>query len=138
MRGRLLNDVVRPQQERRRDRQAEGFRRPHVYNQIKSGRLLDGDLARLRPAQNFVDKVRGATPQIREVGSIGHQASLFGVLAIITNCQKSRPQRQRVDLSPIGEEEWVGDNKKSVRTALERVDSRRYVLKSPNFDGGRL
>jgi hypothetical protein len=38
-------------------------------------RLLDGNIAGLRPAQNLVHKIGGAPEQVREVWSIGHETA---------------------------------------------------------------
>jgi hypothetical protein len=46
--GALLDHLIRPLQERRRDRQAEGLRGLEVDDQLKLGRLLDGEVAGLR------------------------------------------------------------------------------------------
>jgi len=40
----LLDNLVSPQQERRRDRQAEGFRRLEVDDELELRRLLDGQI----------------------------------------------------------------------------------------------
>src|SRR5438128_2574601 len=135
--ARSLDDLIRPQQQRLRNREAEGFGGLQINDELEFRWLLDRDFVRLRPAQNLVDKVSGAAPQVRKGGPIGRQASLFGVLPVVTNGRKSRPHRQIVDQSPIGEEQWIGRDKKSVCSALERLDGRRYVLKSPNFEGDR-
>ena len=45
--GRLLNDLIRPQQQRRRDGEAEGLRGLEVDDQFKLGRLLDRQIARI-------------------------------------------------------------------------------------------
>ena len=61
--------------------EAERLGGRQVDDQIELGRLLDREVGRLRPAQNLVDIVGGAPEQVREVRSIGHQASRFDVLA---------------------------------------------------------
>jgi hypothetical protein len=60
-----LNHLVGAQQERLRDRQPERLRRFKIDDEIVLGRLLDRDVAWLRPAQNFVDQLGGAPEQIR-------------------------------------------------------------------------
>src|SRR5437667_4520693 len=72
-----LDHLIRPQQQRRRDREAEGFRRLQVYDELELGRLLDGKFRRLCAFENPVDIVRQAPPNNREgVLSVAHQAAL--------------------------------------------------------------
>src|SRR5262249_24931942 len=56
-------------------------------DEIKFGRLLDGEGGRLRLAQNLVDIVGGAPEQVREIWTIGHQTSRLDVLP--GNCKWS-------------------------------------------------
>jgi hypothetical protein len=57
-----LDHLVSAQQERLGDRDAERFRGRQIDDEIESGRLLDGDAGRFRPAQNLVNKIGGAPP----------------------------------------------------------------------------
>src|SRR5713226_569239 len=50
----LLDDLIRPQQQRSRDRQAEGLRRLEVDDQLEPRRLLDGEVSRPRALENLV------------------------------------------------------------------------------------
>src|SRR2546425_8792175 len=70
----LFDDVVRPPQHRRRDRQAERLRRLEVDDQLELRWLLDGQIAGLRTLENLVHVGRGAPEQVSTVRSIGHQA----------------------------------------------------------------
>jgi hypothetical protein len=56
----LLDKLIGAQQEPFGDREAKRFGSRQVDNEIELGRLFDGDVARLRPAQNLVDIVGGA------------------------------------------------------------------------------
>src|SRR5262245_20256577 len=58
-----------------RNRQAERPSGDKVHDQIKLSRLLDRDIAGLRPAQNLVGQLGGAPEHTCEIWSIGHQAS---------------------------------------------------------------
>ena len=46
-----------------RNGEAERFGGRKIDDEIEFGRLLDRDIAGLRPAQNLVDKIGGATEQ---------------------------------------------------------------------------
>jgi hypothetical protein len=52
--GRLLDQLVGAQQERFRDRQTDRFCRGQIDDKIELGRLLDRQIARLRPAQMWL------------------------------------------------------------------------------------
>ena len=83
-----------------------------IDDEIEFGRLLDREVARLRPAQNLVDIVGGAPEQVREVWSIGHQTSRFDVLPKTVHRRQSRAERQGVDANSVGGYERVGNRHK--------------------------
>src|SRR5262249_204796 len=70
----LLNDLIRPQQ-RRRDREAERFGGLEVDDELELCGLFDGQIGWLGALENLVDVRRSAPKEIRNVRSIGHQAS---------------------------------------------------------------
>jgi hypothetical protein len=53
--AKLLDHLIRPLQERGRDRQAEGLGGLQVDDQLELGRLLDGQVAGLGSFQDLVD-----------------------------------------------------------------------------------
>ena len=73
-----FDHLVGAQQERFRDRQAERLGGREIDDELEFGRLLDRDIAGLRPAQNLVDQLGGAPELIREVWSVGHETAGFG------------------------------------------------------------
>src|SRR5260370_36737137 len=56
--GRALNDLIRPLQERGRDRETESPGGLEVDHQLELRRLLDREVSRLRSSQDFVYIVR--------------------------------------------------------------------------------
>src|SRR3974377_1000931 len=58
-----LDYLVGAQQERFRDREAEGLGGGQIDDELEFGRLLDRDVGGLRPTQNLVDEVGGAPVQ---------------------------------------------------------------------------
>src|SRR5262245_36925521 len=79
-RVKLFDHLVGAGEKGRRDSEAESLRGRKVYDEVELGRLLDRDFAWLRPAQNLIDVVGSAPEQVREVWSIGHQATRFDVV----------------------------------------------------------
>src|SRR5712691_13549178 len=69
----LLDHLVRLQQERGRDREAEGLRGLEVDDQLELRRLLDGKIGGLSALEDLVHIGRGTSIQVREIGAIGHE-----------------------------------------------------------------
>ena len=65
-----FNHLIRPLQERLRDRQAEGLGSFEVDDQLELGGLLDGEVAGLRSFEDLVDVARCATVDVEVVGTI--------------------------------------------------------------------
>ena len=74
--------------------------------------------------------------QVREVWSIGQQASGVDVFAITVNRRQSCAYRQNGKSVPVGRYERVASDIKCVSLTLERLDGGRYVLGAPNFECG--
>src|SRR5215467_5303671 len=73
----LLDHLVRPCQERRRDREAKRLRRLEVDHQLELGGLLDGEVCRLRASEDPVD-ISGCTTEIvRDAYAIRYEAPVF-------------------------------------------------------------
>src|SRR4030095_10685031 len=59
--ARSLDELVGPPQHRRRAREHKPRRRLEVYHQLDLGRLLDGEVGRLRSLEDLVDVGSRAT-----------------------------------------------------------------------------
>ena len=129
----LFDHLVGAQQESFRDFKTERLGGRQIDDEIELGRLLDRDLGRLRPAQNLVDKIGGASIQVQEVRSIGHQPSRFDELSNVEHRRQSRPQCQGVDANSISGYERVVADIKCLRAALERLEGGRNILRAPDF-----
>src|SRR5262245_29492101 len=88
--------------------------------------------------QNLVDKIGGASKQVGNVWSVGHQTSRFDVLPDIVNRRQSRGERQGIDSDPVGDYERVANNIECLRAALERLEGGCDILGSPDFEGGDI
>lgn len=70
---RPLDDLIRPQQQRWWDREAEGLGRFAVEDEPEFRGLLHREIAGFRPSQDPVDVFRGATKHMREIRAVGHE-----------------------------------------------------------------
>src|SRR5215468_4820530 len=70
----LLDDLVRPRQHRRRDREAERLGGLEVDHQLELRRLLDRKVSGLGTLEDLVDVEGGALRQTAQIRSIRHQA----------------------------------------------------------------
>src|SRR5258707_15389820 len=73
--GPLFDYLIRPQQERLWDRQAEGLGGLEVDDQLELGGLLDGQVAYLGTLEDPVDVGRRAPEEIGHIGPVGHEAA---------------------------------------------------------------
>src|SRR6266436_252331 len=68
-----LDHLIRPPQQRRWDRQAEGLRGLEVDDQLELRRLLDWEVGRLGSLENAVDIRGSASRKILAVATVGHE-----------------------------------------------------------------
>src|SRR5262245_29048762 len=81
----LLNHLIRPQQQRRWDGEAEGLSCLEVNKQLELGRLLDRKIAWFRASEDLVDEERGTAKHLVVVRSIGHQTACLTELPELRN-----------------------------------------------------
>src|SRR5215475_6506033 len=129
-----LNQLIGAQQQRFGNFQSKRLGGGEVDDEMELSRLLDRDVARLRPAQNFVDEFGGAPELIREVWAVGHERSGLDKFADTDDCRQSRAKRKRDDASTIGLNECIARNVKCVRLCLERFEGGSNILCSPDFE----
>src|SRR5262245_4623002 len=77
----LFNNLVRPQQQRRRDGEAKGLRGFQIDDQLELGRLLDREVGGFRALEDLVDVRCRASPQLVGVGAVRHEATSLYVFA---------------------------------------------------------
>src|SRR5437870_1514678 len=73
--GPSLNNLVRPQQYRLRDREPERGCVLAVYRQLESSRTFDGEVGRLRATQDTVHVIRSAPSGRLKVGAQGQEST---------------------------------------------------------------
>ena len=70
----LLDHLIRPQEDRLRDREPKGLRGLQVDHELEFGGLLDGKVGGLGALQDLVHVKGGAPKQLGKARPIGHEA----------------------------------------------------------------
>src|SRR5882672_6838756 len=99
-----MDHLVRPQQQRRRDRQPERFGSLEVDGKFELRGLLDGQFARLGALENLVHVNRGAPGQVANGSSISHEATEFHVLPGVEHRGQAVLCRERDDACALTKE----------------------------------
>src|SRR5262249_52956089 len=100
-----------------------------VDDQLKFGRLQDGQICWLRAPKDTPGVGAGLTPRVRNVGSVAHQPADFGRLAVRKRSWDCVARRQIDQLdSPAGEKGVAGDEKRIGSVTSNRRESRIYLL----------
>jgi hypothetical protein len=69
----LLDDLVGSHENRLRDRQADCFGGPEVYDKLELGGLLDRQVGRFGAFEDFAHVVGGTAEQIWNVRTVGYE-----------------------------------------------------------------
>ena len=91
---RLLDDLVRPLEQRLRDRQAQRLGRLEVDHELPFCRLLDREIGGLDALQDLVREGGRSAEQIQEVRRIGHKTSGLSILSLREHCGQPVLQRE--------------------------------------------
>src|SRR5262249_683429 len=94
---RLLYDLIRTQQQRRRNGKAEGLGGLEVDDQLELPGLLHGKIGRLRPLENFVHIDSNVSDQVNTTRGIRHQAPGFRIQAVPVYGGQAVPRRKACD-----------------------------------------
>src|SRR5882672_1463556 len=94
----LFNHVIRPQHQRRRDREAKGLGGLQVDDQLVLGRLLDRQISRAATLENSAD-IRASPLEHRlKIRTIRKKAPCLRKVPESASRRKARPCRQTRDL----------------------------------------
>src|SRR5216683_5328696 len=127
--GRLLNQLIRPYQERLGDGQAEGLGGLEVDHQLELRRLLDGKVAGLCALEDLVDVGGGVAIHLETAHSIGHEAPGVHEVPRRIDCGKVVLRCQVNDTSEIALGQEVETDVDGIRALLDRgVKSAPQVL----------
>ena len=83
---RLFNHLVRPLQERRRDRQAESLGDLEVDHEFERSGLLDRQIGGLGAPENLVDVASGPPLHLGNIHSVGHEAAWLNKHLELIDC----------------------------------------------------
>src|SRR4030095_15437934 len=75
-----LDHLIRPQQERRRDRETESPGGLEVDDELELRGLLNGQLPGFGALEDLVDEAGGPSPGCRKAHGVGYQATRVGDL----------------------------------------------------------
>src|SRR6267142_5587319 len=103
----LFDHVIRPLQERRWDREAEGLPGLEVDDEFELRRLLDGEIGGLGSLEDLVHIRRGPAGEVRDARAVCHQPSRAGELPEAVDRRKSRFCRGVDDLDAVAERQWI-------------------------------
>src|SRR5262249_51711166 len=95
-----LDYLIRPQQQRWRDREPEGLGGFEVDDELERRRLLNRKVGRLRAPQNPIHVDGGASVQGRYVRSVSHKEPSLGILLEGVDCGKPVLDREVGDILP--------------------------------------
>src|SRR5260370_25134675 len=99
----LLDHLIRPLQERRRDRQAEGLGGLEVDDQLELGGLLDREVGGSGPLEDLVNVLGGATIQVQHISAIGYEASRIHIGSELVNRREPMLAREIGEDLPVPE-----------------------------------
>jgi hypothetical protein len=116
-----LFDHLGSGKQRRRNCEAERLGGCEIDNKLELGRLIDGQIAGFRPAQNSVDIVCRMPKPLRVARSVGHERADFDKIACTENRRQLCFQCGRENACAICNNELIDRNIKRVRSVLERL-----------------
>src|SRR5262245_55260921 len=90
----LLDHLIRPRQHRRWDVAGDRLRGVEVDDELKPGRVLDGQVFYFRACEDLILVDRGLTSQFPSVRPIRHQAARVGILPSPGNPREPMPRRK--------------------------------------------
>src|SRR5262249_27891412 len=86
LRSNLLDYLIRSQQQRWRDGEAERLGRLEVDHELELRGLLDGQIGRLRALENLIDVGGGAPPDIRQARAVRHEPPALDIFPQAVCC----------------------------------------------------
>src|ERR1051325_6385351 len=107
---RSFHDLIRPQQQRRRDREAEGFRGLEVDDELELGWLLHGQVTRSGAFEDLVHINSGASKQVNPERPIGHEAPVIDEISYHVHRRQPMLGRKIHEPSSLADEQDAGQH----------------------------
>src|SRR4029453_14451052 len=98
VRSALLDHLVRPLKERRRDRQAQGLDSLEVDDQFDFRNLLDRQVGRLLALEDTAGVDANQTVPFRQTATVAHHSTGGGEVATLIDSGYPVPERQCAEL----------------------------------------
>src|SRR5207249_1596999 len=122
----LFDDLIRAQQQRRRDRQAKRFRGLEADDQLELRGLFDRHFGRLCALEDPVDVGRGAPPYLDNVRAIAHEAPALQVCLVGEDRRQVVLESGRSELGSVNDRRAVGDDDDGARPKSNRLGKRAF------------
>src|SRR5438128_3159583 len=116
----LFDHVIRAQEQRLRDREAERSRRLQIDHQLERRRLLDGEVRRLCALEDLIDEGRGLAELFTDACSVRNEAAGLHVFTRGIDHRQPVFRRQRRGLLPEHEHERIDHPKGGGGSGLRR------------------
>src|SRR5215467_6743337 len=123
-RSALFNDLIRPQQQRRRDGEAERLGGFEVDHEFELGRPFDWNFAGIAALENFVNVDGGPSEEVRQTRSIGHENTGLGERAPDRNRWQSMLGEELGNLGTISDEHRTAREEQTTDPLLGRASDR--------------
>src|SRR6266446_5649947 len=134
--GSSFDDLIRTNQQRLRNRQAERLRRLQVDDEFELRGLLDGKVGGLGALEDLIDEVCGAPPQVSDIDPVRHEPASIYELPIPIHRRQPALGRKVRDTSSVSGGERIPQHDKGVRAL--RLDSRERgveIIESSQLQG---
>src|SRR5262249_14508085 len=105
--------LIRPQQQRRRDRQPQCLGGLEVDHEVELCRLLDGEVSRLRTFQDSIHVVRSAPIYGGKVCPVGEESSGLSKVLVQRDNGQQVLRRQIEDLNSVLRERYILEDDES-------------------------
>src|SRR5215467_7890883 len=126
--GSSLDHLIRPCQQRGRDRETESFGGLEVDDELELGGLLDRQVGRLGTFQDLVHVQSSTLVQIVKLRAVGHEASNLDVLPLAIDRGQAAFACQPGEASPMRREEGTLQKQETVG-APHRLASRVKIIR---------
>src|SRR6516162_5376896 len=128
-----LDDLVGAREQHGWNGDTDRLGSDQIYNEIELSRLLDWNISRFRPTQNFVDIVGGVAVQVGIVWSIRHQPTRFDIFALRVHSRKPCGEREGVDPHAVQIHQGVADDIERLDAILERLQRWCDLFRASRF-----